>query len=91
MRVRKQLPVPEAYGDPDWERIWCNWETCDNPASGLFWRLECIAAIRHGRDQRCWGCRKRTFCSAQHLDYDSRSHIPGLYGKLSAGVNGRYL
>jgi hypothetical protein len=91
MRVRKQLPVPAADGDPDWDRIWCNWETCDNPASGLHRLVICHAARRHARAQMCQYCEIKTFCSEGHKDYQARSHIPEQYGKLAPGTNRRFL
>lgn len=92
-RVRKQLPVPSVAGDPWYERIRCNWDECENPGSGLQKVKVCFAArpFRHHRSQTCPHCTHYAFCSAQHLDFWTRSHIPGEYGKLSAGVNGRYL
>jgi hypothetical protein len=90
-RIRRQLPVPELYGDPDWERIWCNWDDCENPASSLFKVKVCHAAARHSRHQTCSMCETKPFCCAQHLDFWTRSHLPGQYGKLSAGVNAVFL
>lgn len=95
-RIRHQLPVPEVYGDPDFERIWCAWADCDNPASGLHTLVECFAApgLRDHpelpRVPQCAECRRVAFCSAGHQDYYQRSHRPGLYGTHSAGVNGRF-
>lgn len=95
-RVRKQLPVPEAYGDPDFERIWCAWADCDNPASALQVMVECHANPHwsgHGtfpRKPMCAECRRVAFCSAQHADYYQHSHQPGRYGKLSPGESPRY-
>lgn len=97
MRIRHQIPVPEMYGDPDQERIWCAWADCENPASGLLTIVECFANPRISnhpelpRRPQCSECRRVGFCSAQHQDFYVRSHRPGQYGKLSAGVNGRYL
>ena len=97
MRVRKQIPVPEFYGDPDAERIWCGWADCDNPGSGLVTIVECYAApgVRNHpelpRRPECSECRRVAFCCAQHRDYYVRSHRPGQYGRLSAGVNARFL
>lgn len=97
MRVRKQIPVPELYGDAEQERIWCAWSDCDNPASGLFTITECFAAagVRSHpelpRRPECSECRRVAFCCTQHAAYYVRSHRPGLYGRLPAGVNGRYL
>ena len=91
MKVRKQLPVPAGYGDPDWDRIWCNWEDCDNPSSGLHRLVICHGSRKHARAQLCAYCEIKTFCCAQHLDFQAGSHIPGRYGKLAAGTNGRYL
>lgn len=48
---------------------------------------------RHGElpDRRmCSECRVITFCSEQCASYYQRSHRPGLYGKLTPGVNRRY-
>ena len=96
-RIRKQIPVPEAYGDPDFERIWCHWADCENPASSLLTTVVCYAAPgmrdhpERPRRPECSQCRRQGYCSAQHLDMDMRSHRPGQYGKLSPGVNGRYL
>ena len=39
--------------------------------------------------QMCSECRIITFCSEQCSAYYQRSHRPGLYGKLPAGVNPR--
>lgn len=93
MRVRKQLPIPALYGDPDNDRIWCNWDDCDNPSSYLHRVKICHAAgrYRHHRGQTCNGCEIKTFCCAQHLDYWTRSHQPGQYGKLGAGMNAVWL
>lgn len=37
----------------------------------------------------CTQCRAITFCTEQCKGYYSRSHRPGLYGKLPAGINPR--
>lgn len=91
-RIRKQLPVPGATTADD-ERIWCNWDDCENPSSLLHKVRVCHAAgpYRHsdGAQRSC--CEVKTFCSAQHLDYWKHSHQPGRYGRLSAGINGIYL
>lgn len=95
--VRHQIPIPELYGDRDNERIWCNWEQCENPASSLHTAVECFAArgIRdHSefpRHPQCSECRRLAFCSARHMDFYLHSHVPGRYGKLSPGVNRRFL
>jgi hypothetical protein len=93
-RIRKQLPVPECSGDEWYDRIRCAWADCEHPGSGLITRVICNAAgvLRHrARDGKCYYCETRAYCCAQHRDYDARSHRPGEYGKLSAGVNARYL
>lgn len=98
-RVRRQIPVPEADGDPDNDRIWCNWADCDNPASSLFVLTECYASRRdHSQRPRrplCPGCRRVAFCCAQHMDYYDHSHIQhdgrSEWGMLSPGVGPRYL
>jgi hypothetical protein len=96
-RVRRQIPIPELDGDPDADRIWCNWSDCDNPASSLHTAVECFAnpGIRnhpeHPRRPECSECRRLAFCSAQCMDYHLRSHRPGAFGKLSPGTNRRYL
>jgi hypothetical protein len=95
-RVRKQIPVPEMYGDRDHERIWCAWADCDNPASSLHTIVECMAAPGRRdhpelpRQPRCSECRRIAFCSEQCSAYYQRSHRPGLYGRLPAGVNPRF-
>jgi hypothetical protein len=38
----------------------------------------------------CSHCRPLLFCSEQCSAYYQRSHRPGLYGRLPAGVNPRY-
>jgi hypothetical protein len=90
-RVRKQLPIPG--GDADNDRIWCNWDDCEYPGSNLNRVIICHASApyRHSDGHICPFCEIKTFCSAQHKDYWSRSHVPGQYGKLSAGLNGIYL
>lgn len=90
-QVRKQLPVPELDGDPDWDRIWCNWDDCEWPASYLFKVKVCHASRRHPKAQTCRYCETKPFCCAQHLDYWTRCHLPGQYGRHSAGVNAMYL
>lgn len=48
----------------------------------------------HGEfpDRRmCSQCRVLAFCSEQCRGYYSRSHLPGQYGRLPAGVNRRHL
>lgn len=96
-RVRKQIPVPGQYGTADNDRIWCAWAECENPASSLHTIVECFAAagIRdHSelpRTPQCPECRRVAFCCTQHASYYVRSHRPGQYGHLPAGVNGRYL
>jgi hypothetical protein len=91
-RVRKQLPVPGAV-DADNERIWCNWDDCENPSSFLHKVQVCHASgpFRHSDARRCQFCEVKTFCCAQHLDYWQHSHEPGRYGKLSGGLNNVYL
>lgn len=96
-RVRHQIPVPGMDGaGRDFDRIQCAWSDCDNPASGLFTSVECFAAPgvrRHGelpRRPECSECRRVAFCSVQCASYYTRSHRPGLYGKLAAGVNPRF-
>jgi hypothetical protein len=92
--VRKQLPVPECDGDDWYDRIRCGWAECENPGSALITWTKCNAAgvLRHDRHPRdkCSLCETRAYCCAQHRDYDARSHRPGEYGRLSAGVNPRY-
>jgi hypothetical protein len=96
-RVRRQIPIPELYGDTDNERIWCAWSDCDNPGSGLYTAVECFASsgLRNHSERparpECSECRRVAFCSAQCMDYYGRSHRPGAFGKLSPGVNRRYL
>jgi hypothetical protein len=87
--VLKQLPVPG--GDADNDRIWCNWDDCDNPASFMHRRQVCHAAapFRHPGSQRCRMCEVKCFCSARCLDFWEHSHIPGQYGKLH-GTNPRF-
>lgn len=89
-RVLKQLPIPG--GDADNDRIWCNWDDCENPASYLNRVKVCHAAApyRHAGSQQCRFCEVKCFCSAYCLDYWSHSHVPGTYGKLSPGLNPRY-
>lgn len=95
-RVRRQIPVPEMDGmGRDFDRIQCAWADCDNPASSLHAIVECFAA-RGLRDHpelprvpQCSECRRVAFCSEQCEAYYKRSHRPGLYGKLPAGVNPR--
>ena len=90
-RIRKQLPIPD--GQDAWnERVRCNWEDCENPSSNLQRVVICHAAspYRH-RDGICQFCEIKTFCRAQHKDFWARSHLPGQFGRLSAGVNGTYL
>jgi hypothetical protein len=89
-RIRKQLPIPG--GDADNDRIWCNWEDCENPSSNLQRVIICHAAprFRH-QGGLCAHCEIKTFCREQHKDFWARSHLPGQFGKLSAGVNGVYL
>jgi hypothetical protein len=96
-RVLKQIPVPEFDGwGRDIDRIQCAWSDCDNPASTLHTGVECFAAPgRRNHPElparpECSECRRVGFCSAQCMDYYFRSHRPGQYGKLSAGVNPRY-
>ena len=96
-RVRHQIPVPGMDGaGRDFDRIQCAWSDCDNPASGLFTAVECFANPRvsgHGdRPSRplCSECRRVGFCSQQCASYYTRSHRPGQYGKLAAGVNPRF-
>jgi hypothetical protein len=99
VRVRQQIPIPDEIGrgDPNGDRIWCAWADCDNPASGLHTSVECFAApgARSHPElparPECPSCRRVAFCSAGHMDYYTRSHRPGAYGKLSPGVNRRYL
>jgi hypothetical protein len=96
-RIRHQLPIPEMDGTgPDFDRIQCNWYDCDNPASGLHAIVICDAA-RGIRDHpelprypQCSECRRIAFCSEQCSAYYQRSHRPGLFGKLPAGVNPRF-
>jgi hypothetical protein len=97
MRVRQQIPNPWG-ADDDWDdRVRCGWSDCENPGSGLHAGVECFAARgirRHSelpRRPECAECRRIAFCSAQHMDMYFRSHRPGQFGRLSAGVNGRYL
>lgn len=96
MRVRHQIPVPGDHAPGD-DRIWCAWADCDNPASGLHTAVECFAAphLRNHpempRHPECAECRRVAFCCTQHMSYYVRSHRPGQYGRLAAGVNGRYL
>lgn len=91
-RIRKQLPVPD--GQDEWnERIRCNWEDCENPSSNLHRAVICHAApkYRHADTHICQFCEIKTFCREQHKDFWARSHLPGEFGRLSAGVNGVYL
>jgi len=91
MRIRKQLPIPD--GDDEWNsRIRCNWDPCENPSSNLQRVVICHAAapFRHNGGI-CQFCEIKTFCREQHKDFWARSHLPGQYGRLSAGVNGVYL
>lgn len=96
-RIRRQIPVPELYGDPELERIWCHFGPCENPASSLHTTVVCYAAphVRNHRElprtPQCSECRRQAYCCVQHLEFDMRSHRPGQYGKLPAGVNSRYL
>jgi hypothetical protein len=91
-RVRKQLPIADS---PDeWnERIRCNWDDCENPASNLNRAVICHAAApyRHSAGHVCQWCEIKTFCRVQHKDFWARSHLPGQYGRLGAGINAVYL
>ena len=98
-RVRKQAPNPGPYAD-EWDsRVRCGWHDCENPGSTLHYVIECfsgVAAVRQDhpelpRTMRCPDCTKVAFCCEQHASYYRRSHIPGQWGKLPAGVNARYL
>lgn len=93
VRVRKQLPI--ADGPDEWNsRIRCNWDDCGLPGSNLHRVVICHAAgpLRHANPRDlCQFCEVKTFCTAQHADMHRRSHVPGQYGRLSAGVNGLYL
>lgn len=97
-RIRKQVANPGAYDD-DWDsRVRCGWIDCENPGSSLHRLVECFAAPHMRRDHaelparpRCSECRISLFCCAQHQEYQAHSHEPGRYGRLPAGVNGRYL
>ena len=99
MRVRKQAPNPGAYTD-EWDsRVRCGWADCDAPGSMLHYLIECFSGRREARLTHpelprrieCPDCTKVLFCSEQHRDFYQRSHLPGQYGRSSAGVNGRYL
>ena len=98
-RVRKQAPNPGPYTD-EWDsRVMCGWSDCDRPGSMLFYLVECFSGLQTTRRDhselpdrpRCPECRKTLFCCEQHADFARRSHVPGQYGKLPAGVNARYL
>ncbi|HEY2089890.1 MAG TPA: hypothetical protein VGH54_28200 [Mycobacterium sp.] len=91
MRVLKQLPIPD--GDADNDRIWCNWDDCENPSSFLHRVKICHAAprYRHPSGQTCRHCEVKTFCSARCLDWWEHSHIPGRYGKTSPHLNPRFV
>lgn len=91
-RVIKQIPVPEAYGDPDWDRIWCAWEDCGNPGSMLHREIACYGSMPHPRSQRCGQCKTYAFCSETHRGYWERSYYEPLkHGSLPAGVPPRYV
>ena len=95
-RIRHQIPVPELYGSPADDRIWCAWADCDNPASSLHTQVECFASARlRSHSERpsrpeCAECRRVAFCCAAHADYYEHSHEPGRYGRLSPGENRRF-
>jgi hypothetical protein len=96
-RVRHQIPVPWLDGTGrDTDRIQCAWYDCDNPGSGLHTIVVCDAnpgVSRHPELPRvpmCSECRRYAFCSEQCSAYYQRSHRPGQFGKLPAGVNPRY-
>jgi hypothetical protein len=96
-RVRRQIPVPGMDGTGrDTDRIQCAWADCDNPASSLHVAVECFQAAgprdhpELPRIPQCSECRRLGFCSEQCKAYYLRSHRPGLYGKLPAGVNPRF-
>lgn len=96
-RVRHQIPIPGADGAlPDNDRIWCSWYDCENPGSGLHTIVICDAnpgVSRHPELPRypmCSHCRRYAFCSEQCSAYYQRSHRPGQFGKLPAGVNPRF-
>lgn len=97
MSVRHQIPIPEMYGDPENERIWCNWDDCGNPASSLHTGVVCYRAgglRNHSQTPRrpeCPECTRVAFCCAQHMDFYFGAHKRGRYGRLSAGLSGRYL
>jgi hypothetical protein len=96
-RIRHQIPIPELDGTGrDTDRIQCGWYDCDNPASGLHTITECHAnpGVRNHPElparPQCAECRRVAFCSVQCGSYYVRSHRPGQFGKLPAGVNPRY-
>lgn len=98
MRVRQQAPNRGAYED-EWDsRVRCAWSDCDNPGSGLHYRIECFrsrALSDHSQTPRrmtCPDCRKSLFCSEQHASFwDMDMARGGLVGNLAPGLNGRYL
>lgn len=99
MRIRKQIPNAGPYSD-EWDsRARCGWADCDNPGSMLHFVIECFSGSKEvrrdhpelPRTMRCSECTKLAFCCEQHADWYRRSHLPGQYGKSSAGVNARYL
>lgn len=84
-RVMKQLPVPEAYGDPDQDRIWCAWEDCDDPGSRLH-----TQTVDYGSPGRPV-LRRYAFCSETHRGYWERSYYePVRHGMRPAGVPPRF-
>lgn len=93
----RQVPNPGAYAD-EWDsRVRCAWADCENPGSTLFYLVECFSGRKPRthpempREMECADCTKSVFCCEQHRSYQARSHLPGQYGRLAAGVNGRFL
>lgn len=68
------------------ERIWCAWADCDNHAYSTYQFVVNEAKPGYARK-----LARYAFCSEQCRRYFMRSHIPGEYGRLPAGMRGRYL
>jgi hypothetical protein len=83
-RHQKLVIIREA-NEHQGERIWCAWEDCDR--YGFANHQVVINEAKPGWPKKL---ARYVFCSEAHRAFFARSHIPGEYGRLPAGIRGRY-
>ena len=84
-RHQKEIIIRES-NEHEGQRILCSWLDCDNYGYQQYQFV--VNEAKPGFAKKL--CRY-AFCSEQCMTYFRRSHIPGQYGMLPAGMRSRYM